>query len=492
MAQAPQGFTYQGVATDNNGFELQNQSISIQASILSSSATGTTVWQETHTTTTDTFGLFNVTIGEGTSTNGGSSATFQEIDWGAASHFMKVEIDVNGGSNYVHVGTSQMMSVPYALYAENVHNLNMDSILGAVYDSISSSGIDSSEIANMIENAINGYPNDNQNNISDNSIINGYRLFYNRNNRYIFETDSAQVIENQLYDSHVAGYSVEISKLYIDELNQELYFLESHNTSAKGTMVKKTSLSNFDPQTIFIIPGSLSQITDFKVNPLSGEFYWSKCSGSDWGIYNYNDTTGTISYLVNSCVNAFCFNQSGDLFYSGGNLILDDQGSTVFTCPSNIDILEYDNSTFFMIAGNDYVYATSGGTTYDVLYTSPSSTITAMALSNTTQEVIFSYGGVIALADYNATYSQVTSLVQAQSLAVYGPGNINASPLNPIVSYIPNQSYYDLKSIYMIFKNDSIHAGVGSVNSEMLYNTQPFGYIKHLLLELSSQDSLVT
>ena len=64
IAQAPQGFTYQGVATDNNGFELQNQSISIQASILSSSATGTTVWQETHTTSTDTFGLFNVVIGE--------------------------------------------------------------------------------------------------------------------------------------------------------------------------------------------------------------------------------------------------------------------------------------------------------------------------------------------------------------------------------------------------------------------------------------------
>jgi uncharacterized protein (TIGR02145 family) len=140
MAQAPQGFTYQGVATDNNGFELQNQNIGIKASLLSSSATGTTVWQETHTTTTDTFGLFNVTIGEGTSTNNGSSATFSEIDWGAASHYMKVEIDVNGGSNFVHVGTSQMMSVPYALYAENVHNLNMDSILGAVYDSINASG----------------------------------------------------------------------------------------------------------------------------------------------------------------------------------------------------------------------------------------------------------------------------------------------------------------------------------------------------------------
>ena len=144
LAQAPQGFTYQGVATDNNGFELQNQNISIKASLLSSSATGAVVWQETHNTITDTFGLFNVTIGGGITTNGGSSATFSEIDWGAASHFMKVEVDVNGGSNYVHVGTSQMMSVPYALYAENVHNLNMDSILGAVYDSISSSNFSGS------------------------------------------------------------------------------------------------------------------------------------------------------------------------------------------------------------------------------------------------------------------------------------------------------------------------------------------------------------
>ena len=140
MAQAPQGFIYQGVATDNNGFELQNQNISIQASILSSSATGTSVWQETHTTSTDTFGLFNLTIGEGTSTNNGSSATFQEIDWGDASHFMKVEIDVNGGTNYVHVGTSQMMSVPYALYAENTELDSatvVDMIINAISNSIS-------------------------------------------------------------------------------------------------------------------------------------------------------------------------------------------------------------------------------------------------------------------------------------------------------------------------------------------------------------------
>ena len=58
MAQVPQGVGYHGVATDANGIEFVNQSISIRASVLSGSATGTIEWEETHATSTDTFGLF--------------------------------------------------------------------------------------------------------------------------------------------------------------------------------------------------------------------------------------------------------------------------------------------------------------------------------------------------------------------------------------------------------------------------------------------------
>ena len=119
FAQVPQGVGYQGVATDAAGFELINQSISIRASVISGSTTGTIEWQETHNTSTDTFGLFNLTIGQGTSTGNGSQTSFADITWGANTHFLKIEMDVNGGTNYSHMGTNQMMSVPYALYAEN-------------------------------------------------------------------------------------------------------------------------------------------------------------------------------------------------------------------------------------------------------------------------------------------------------------------------------------------------------------------------------------
>jgi hypothetical protein len=137
LAQVPQGFTYQAVATDNNGLELVTQSISVRVSILSESSTGVEQWIETHSTTTDGFGLFTITIGEGTSTGNGAQSSFSDIDWGASVHYLKIEMDVNGGSEYQLLGISQLMSVPYALYSNstqqainliNSQNLQIDSL----------------------------------------------------------------------------------------------------------------------------------------------------------------------------------------------------------------------------------------------------------------------------------------------------------------------------------------------------------------------------
>ena len=91
IAQVPQGVGYQGVATDANGIELVNQSISIRASVLSGSATGTIEWEETHATTTDTFGLFTLTIGQGTNTTNGAQTSFADISWGTNTHFLKIK-----------------------------------------------------------------------------------------------------------------------------------------------------------------------------------------------------------------------------------------------------------------------------------------------------------------------------------------------------------------------------------------------------------------
>ncbi len=136
-SQAQDGINYQGVATNGSGVELINQNISIKASIISDSITGTVQWQETHNTTTDQFGLFNVVIGQGSSTGVGQKTNFDNINWGSSNHYLKIEIDATGGSNFILISTSQMMSVPYALYAK-------------------SAGIDSTMLANMISTSVPG------------------------------------------------------------------------------------------------------------------------------------------------------------------------------------------------------------------------------------------------------------------------------------------------------------------------------------------------
>ena len=113
-AQAPMSFKYQAVARDAGGLILQNKIISLKISILSNSPTGTLVYSETHNLATNNFGLVDMNIGKGTVLSG----NFNQINWSNGSYFLKTEMDVSGGTNYVFMGTTQLLSVPYALYSE--------------------------------------------------------------------------------------------------------------------------------------------------------------------------------------------------------------------------------------------------------------------------------------------------------------------------------------------------------------------------------------
>lgn len=116
LAQAPEGINYQAVARDNAGDPLSNQIISVRFSVLATSTSGTVLYQEDHSTiSTNQFGLFNLVIGQGSRT-GGSLTNFASIDWSLDSKFLRVEVDA--GSGFENLGTTQMLSVPYALYAK--------------------------------------------------------------------------------------------------------------------------------------------------------------------------------------------------------------------------------------------------------------------------------------------------------------------------------------------------------------------------------------
>jgi len=115
-AQAPQGFNYQGVARNATGDPIRNQLISLRLSMHSDGPAGAVAYSETHQTTTGDLGIFSLQVGAGTPVSG----TFSSIVWGAHAFWLEVELDATGGTNYQSLGTSQILSVPYALHAATV------------------------------------------------------------------------------------------------------------------------------------------------------------------------------------------------------------------------------------------------------------------------------------------------------------------------------------------------------------------------------------
>ena len=108
------GTNYQAVARNANGTVLSNQSLTVRFSILGGSAAGPVQYQETHNATTNSLGLFTLQIGKGTPLTG----TYSTVPWANANQYLKVEVSING-NNFSELGTSQLMSVPYALFAAN-------------------------------------------------------------------------------------------------------------------------------------------------------------------------------------------------------------------------------------------------------------------------------------------------------------------------------------------------------------------------------------
>lgn len=114
-AQAPEKFSYQAVIRNSSNALITNAPVGVKISILKTSAAGTVVYSESQTATTNANGLISIQIGAGTVISG----TVAGINWAADSYYIKTETDPAGGTAYSISGTTQLLSVPYALYAKN-------------------------------------------------------------------------------------------------------------------------------------------------------------------------------------------------------------------------------------------------------------------------------------------------------------------------------------------------------------------------------------
>jgi hypothetical protein len=116
FAQAPQGFNYQAVVSNANGQLLINKAVNFQFNIRQNAQTGSPLYTETHQVTTDDLAQASLIIGQGTATTG----NFTTINWGNGSYYLSIEI--NTGNGYVAMGSTQLLSVPFALYANQSTN----------------------------------------------------------------------------------------------------------------------------------------------------------------------------------------------------------------------------------------------------------------------------------------------------------------------------------------------------------------------------------
>jgi hypothetical protein len=120
IAQAPpNAFNYSAVARNAAGLPIANTTIGIQIGILKTSVLGALQYQENHFVNTDAFGLFNLTVGAGAVQSG----TMAAINWSNDDYYLKVDMDANGSTNFLTMGATQLLSVPYALHAKTAESI---------------------------------------------------------------------------------------------------------------------------------------------------------------------------------------------------------------------------------------------------------------------------------------------------------------------------------------------------------------------------------
>ncbi len=145
FAQTPEKMSYQSIIRNNKNYPIRDRTVGIQISILQGSTTGIAVYTETHSPCTNGHGLASLIIGEGS-----SSDDFTTINWGSDSHFLKVDIDPRGGTNYRITSTSQLLSVPYAFHAKTAESVvGGASEIDPVYTSSEAANITATDITNL-------------------------------------------------------------------------------------------------------------------------------------------------------------------------------------------------------------------------------------------------------------------------------------------------------------------------------------------------------
>jgi hypothetical protein len=385
FAQAPEKMSYQAVVRNAGNALVTTQSVGMQISILQGGSTGTPVYVETQTPTTNINGLVSIEIGSGTVVTG----TFNTIDWSAGPYFIKTETDPTGGTTYTITGTSQLMSVPYALHAKTAESITgtvnyteTDPVFGASI----ANGITALDTANWNNHII-----DTDTQLDSTDIAN---LGYNAGG---ITTEVDGSVTNEIQDLQLSGNNLTITNNGTATTIDLSPYLDNTDTQLDETAVDAFVANN----------GYLATEVDGSV---TNEIQDLQLSGNNLTITN-NGTATTIDlspYLDNTdtqldetAVDAFVANNGylatevdgsltneiQDLQLSGNNLTITNNGTA-----TTIDLSPYLDNTDNQLDSTDIANLgyNAGGITTEV---DGSVTNEIQTISRTGTTVTLSNGG---------------------------------------------------------------------------------------------------
>lgn len=332
LAQVPQGISYQAIALNTAGAPVVSANVGLRLSILNTSATGASVYTETHTKTTNPQGLFNLVIGQGTVVSG----TFNTINWGTNLKFLKVEMDVAGGSNYILVGTTQLLSTPYALAADSLvtspgEGITLVSPNGTPYlVTVNDAGqlsLPTSGIASTVPNSLYMYGSFNSFNPATSLLmsVSGIPAFYGY--KYLTSGTQLKFLSEQNINSPIYGVNASLqltnNGASYSVISNGFYFINLYGYNNSPTVL----LSDYDLSCSSFSPTLYRNQISTSVNP------------------TFNIANNTFSFIVNSVTNAnntFGFSIPETNFFTGnpynfGDNLSDgsiDGGGTIISFPN--------------------------------------------------------------------------------------------------------------------------------------------------------------
>ncbi|MEM7163632.1 MAG: tail fiber domain-containing protein [Bacteroidota bacterium] len=345
-AQVPQRFNYQAVVRDNSGLIVPNEIVSFQLGILESSVNGQLKYVENHLVVTNQFGLVKLEVGAGTPVNG----SWSSIDWANNSHFLRVSLDISGGNNFQFMGTSELLSVPYALVAERSAIDLVDDADANPTNEIQSLSISNDTLSISNGNFITLPSNVSGNNTDNQTLtLSGNQLSISGGNSVILTDnvdDNDSDNTNEIQQLTLSGDTLELSmgnfvllpqfqgNLGSDDqlliLNGNNLHIESGNSIDLGTF-----LDNTDDQTLSLI-------------------------GNQLAISEGN--TVTLNDLVDDA-DADPANELQDLSLNGDTLSISDSDTTIDLSPYALDndnqTLSISGNTLSIAGGNSVFIPTS-------------------------------------------------------------------------------------------------------------------------------------